>query len=227
MSFATTGWAWPWWAVMVSINIVNLVVCAIVFKRSRIPKDGTDTKYRKWMRIMGITFTLVAAYRAVFVSRYGTQRAWFDSLANSSLLIRSFATVAELAFAGLIALAMLRFNTYLPPKEEVQTNKFKSFMTTKTPYVLVICIFLAQFFATSSVITKLGLLGAIEETLWSIGFLSVLPLAFIQLRRVLKIKDEEEAQRFQILKVSAIIIAAWCLVYCCYGVFYHIPGIWR
>lgn len=101
MSFSETGWlAWPWWSVMVFINIVSLVICAIVFIRSRNPKDGKDSKYRIWMRIMGVTFALVAAYRAVFVSRYGPQLAWFDTFANSSLLIRSFTTLAELSSVG-------------------------------------------------------------------------------------------------------------------------------
>ncbi len=226
MSFYDTGWAWPWWSIMVAINIVSLVVCAIVFKRSLIPKDGKDSKYRIWMRIMGVTFTLVAAYRVVFVSRYGAQRAWFDTLANSTLLIRTLATFAELAFSGLIALAMLRFNTYLPPKEEALSNKFKSFYLTKSPYILPICIFLANIFATSSVITKFALLGAIEETLWSVGFVAILPLAIIQLRRVFLIKDKEAAGRLRMLKMSAIIIAAWCVIYVGYGLIFHLPDMW-
>ena len=83
MSSSYTDWAWPWWTVIVLINAVNLVVCAVVYKRSLNPKDGSDAVYRKRMRMMGVIFTLVAAYRAVFVSRYITQLAWFDSFANS------------------------------------------------------------------------------------------------------------------------------------------------
>jgi len=225
MSSSYTDWAWPWWTVIVIINIVNLVACAVVYKRSLTPKDGdgNDSTYRKRMRIMGVIFTLVAAYRAVFVSKYSTQLAWFDSIANSSLLIRMFAVAAELSLSGLIALAMLRFNTYLPATNDARTNKFKSFMTTKSPYILMICIFLAQFFATSGVITKFRTLGAIEETLWSVGFLAVLPLAIIQLRRVFSIKDKETKERLKMLRKSTIIIAIWCVFYCSYGLFYHLP----
>ena len=82
-----------------------------------------------------ITSTLVAAYRAVFVSQYDPQLAWFDSIANSSLLIRIFAAAAELSFSGLIALAMLKFNSSLPPTYDGHANKFKVFMVfqdTKT-----------------------------------------------------------------------------------------------
>jgi len=68
MSSANTDWAWPWWTVIVVINAINLVVCLMVYKRSLNHRGGAD-----------------ATYRAVFVSRYMTQMAWFDSIANSSL----------------------------------------------------------------------------------------------------------------------------------------------
>ena len=226
MSISTTAWAWPWWTFMVIINIVNLVICAVIYKRSLFPKDGKDTTYRKRMRIMGVIFTLVAAYRAVFVSQYDPQLAWFDSIANSSLLIRMFAIAAELSFSGLIALAMLQFNTYLPAKDEASANKFKSFINTKSPYILVVCLFIAQFFATSGVITKFGLFWAIEETLWFIGFLAILPLAIIQLHRILSIKDKEIVERLQMLRASAIVIAAWCVIYVTYGVVFHLSEMW-
>ena len=99
---------------IVIINVVNLAICAAVYRRSQIPKDGSDSQYRRRMRMMGVIFTLVAAYRAFFVSRYTAQLAWFDTVANSSLLIRMFAVAAELSFCGLIALAMLRVNADLP-----------------------------------------------------------------------------------------------------------------
>jgi hypothetical protein len=226
MSISDTGWAWPWWTFMVIINVVNLVICAVIYKRSLIPKDGKDTKYRNRMRIMGVIFTVVAAYRAVFVSQYDPQLAWFDSIANSSLLIRMFAIAAELSFSGLFVLAMLQFNTYLPATDSTNENKFYSFINTKSPYILVVCIFIAQFFATGGVITKFGLFWAIEETLWFIGFLAILPLAIIQLRRILSIKDQEMIEHFQLMRVSAIIIATWCLVYVTYGVLFHLSEMW-
>jgi hypothetical protein len=223
MSSSYTDWAWPWWAVIVMINAVNLVVCLVVYRRSMNPKDGSDAAYRKRMRIMGVIFTLVAAYRAVFVSRYTPQLAWFDSILNSSLLIRIFAVAAELSFSGLIAFAILRVNEDLPAADTASANKLKAFMTTKSPYILMICIFLAQFFATGGLISKSQTLFAIEETLWTLGFLAVLPVAVIQLRRVYAIKDAETAAQLKMLRQSTVIIAAWCVFYCCYGLFYHLP----
>lgn len=226
MSISSLVFPWPWWSVMVFVSFVNLVICALVFIRSLKPRDGIDSKYRIWMRVMGVIFTVVGAYRSVFVSRYHTQFAWFDTLANSSLLIRTFAMLAELSLSGLIALAMLRFNKSLPAKEGANSNKFISFFTTKTPYVLVISIFLAQFFAFGATITKLHVLWAIEETLWGIGFLSILPLAIVQLRRAFLIKEQEVKQRMKMLRISAIVIAVWCVIYVCYSVVYHLPSYW-
>jgi len=223
MSSAYTAWAWPWWTVMVIINLVNVSLCAMVYRRSLSSDDGTDTSYRNRMRIMGVIFTLVGAYRSVFVSRYFTQMAWFDSLGNSSLLIRCFALAAELSFAGLIAFAMLRLNQDLPGSQSGGRSKLKQFMGTKSPYILLVSIFLAQFFATGGLIFKSKTLFAIEETLWSVGFVFVLPLAIMQYRRVMAVKDEEMVYRLRLLRKFVKLNLAWCVIYCSYGIFYHLP----
>jgi len=219
-----TDWAWPWWSAMVVVNIINLFVCLTIFQRSRRAAGGISniiSPYHKQMLIMGLIFTLVAAYRSVFVSRYLTQFAWFDSVANSSLLIRMFAIAAEMSFAGLFAFAMLQLNKDLPGKNH--TNPLLSFMAKKSPYLLILCIFVAQFFATSGLITKNNTLFAIEETLWSAGFLCILPLAFVQFRRVQAITDESEKQRLRMLITSAKVVFGWCVIYCSYGLFFHLP----
>ncbi len=223
MNVSNTDWAWPWWTVIVVINGINLLVCAILFIRSRNQNGEDGARYRKRMRIMGLIFTLVAAYRAVFVSRYFTQMAWFDSLANSSLLIRIFAIAAELSFSGLIALALLQVSRDLPDTRKESMPGIRSFITKKSPYILLLCIFLAQFFATSALIIKSKLLFAIEESLWTLGFLSVLPLALMQLRRVYGVKDKETVNRLRMFRISTLVVAAWCVFYCCYGLFYHLP----
>ncbi len=219
-----TDWAWPWWSAMVAVNVISLLVCLAIFQRSRSAAGGIKnivSPYHKQMLIMGLIFTLVAAYRSVFVSRYLTQFAWFDSLANSSLLIRMFAIAAELSFACLFAFAMLQLNKDLPGKQH--SNPLLNLVATKSPYLLIICIFVAQFFATSGLITKNNTLFAIEETLWSAGFLCILPLAFVQFRRVLAITHEAEKRRLAMLITSAKVIFAWCVIYCSYGLLFHLP----
>ena len=219
-----TAWAWPWWSAMVAVNILNVIVCLTIFRRTTRSAGGfsniTD-QYQKHMLIMGLIFTMVGAYRAVFVSRYLYQFAWFDVLANSSLLIRFFAIFAELSFAGLFAYAMLRFSKDLASNNH--TNPALNFIESRSPYLLFFCIFTAQFFATIATINKNNTLFAIEETLWTAGFLLILPLAFIQLRRALSIKAEAEKKRIKMLLTSSKVIFAWCIGYCSYGVFFHLP----
>ena len=210
-----TAWAWPWWSAMVAVNIINVIVCLTIFRRTTRSAGGfsniTD-QYQKHMLIMGLIFTMVGAYRAVFVSRYLYQFAWFDVLANSSLLIRFFAIFAELSFAGLFAYAMLRFSKDLASNNH--TNPALNFIESRSPYLLFFCIFTAQFFATIATINKNNTLFAIEETLWTAGFLLILPLAFIQLRRALSIKAEAEKKRIKMLLTSSKVIFAWCIGYC-------------
>ena len=70
---------------------------------------------------------------------------------------------------------------------------------------------------------KSNTLFAIEETFWSVGFLSVLPLSIIQLRRVYNFKGEGSKRNLKMFRQSTVIIAAWCVIYCSYGLFYHLP----
>ncbi|MBT4267217.1 MAG: hypothetical protein HN580_14590 [Deltaproteobacteria bacterium] len=223
MLTSNVDWAWPWWTVVVSLNVIQVVVCFLLARRAFIVPDKTDLVYRTRMVWMGTVFTLVAAYRSVFVSRYFSQMGWFDSIANSVLLIRSFAFFAELSFAGLFALAMLQFNKDLPEQTKKNQSSIATFFKAKSPYFLFICIFIAQFFAYGGLIFKSHFLFAIEETLWSLGFVSILPLAYFQLRRVLAVTDTEVVKQVKMLRDSAILIFAWCVIYCCYGIFYHLP----
>jgi hypothetical protein len=220
MEISNTAWAWPWWGVMVAINIINLIIAGLIIKRTSYSNDLITATYQKRMLIMGSIFVVVGAYRSVFVSRYLTQMAWFDSFANSALLIRMFAFCAELSFAGLFTLALLQVNKDLPSKNN---GKLIDFINKKTPYMVFISIFIAQFFATSGLIFKNSTLFAIEESLWTVGFLSITPLVFMQLFRALAISDEAEKNKIKTITRFTKLAATWCILYCSYGLFYHLP----
>lgn len=220
MQHGATAWAWPWWTVMVLINAVNLMLCAWVFRRTAGSVDEPDWRYRKWMRILGVTFTIVGAYRSVFVSSYSTQMAWFDTPANSSLLIRGFALFAEVSFAGQFALALIHANRDLAMES---TAPIARRFAHRAPYVLWGCIILAQVFATTGVIIRSELAFAIEETLWSIGFLAALPLAVLQLRRASAMRD---SRRFDPIRRFALLNVLWCAAYGTFGIFLDLPTVW-
>ena len=156
-------WAWQWWGTLVAINVIQVIIGVFLFVRSRKYDHTADAKYLRLMSVMGLIFVVVAFYRSIFVSSYLEQLAWFDSVLNSSLLIRTFAIFAELSFAGLIAKSLLRMNADVPELVETK-NRFINFLQTKTPTILFGCIFLANIFATTATITKIDLLFALEET---------------------------------------------------------------
>jgi len=214
-------WPWQWWSIMVAINALSFSIGLYIFWRPLNTVDDGRAKYLKVMRILGLVFIAVALYRSVFVSSYLNQLAWFDSLANSSLLIRGLAFFAELSYAGLFMLAMLQVNKDIAMPAKRDSNRLAYFFYRKSPYVLFGCIFIAQFFATTALVTKLELLFAIEETLWGIAFLVITPLAIYQLRSVYTQKSN--LARFKMLRAFTLMNASWCLLYCSYSVFYHLP----
>ena len=175
------------------------------------------------MRNFGAVFILVAVYRSVFISSYLNQLAWFDTIANSSLLIRLFAIFAELSFAALIMLALLQLNKDVPNSSRGVPERAPGFLFAKTPYVLFACIFVAQFFATTATITKIEVLFAIEETLWGIAFLSILPLILAQLARVYSYQDSKAWQELQLYRGFTLMMAAFTVCYCAYSLLYHLP----
>ena len=117
---------------------------------------------------------------------------------------------------------MLRFNKDMP-----QNNRRGSYLLSQhgsyAPWILVACIFLAQFFATGGLITKSRLLFAIEETLWGAGFLSVLPLAIIQFRRVSPGAQKSKPPEPGMLRTFSVLNLSWCLIYCIYALVYRLP----
>ena len=206
---------------MVAVNMTQVAVCLRLFRQSLQAPDARSS-YVQWMRIMGLVFTLVACYRAIFVSRYLYQYAWFDTVLNSSLLIRTMASCAEISFSCLIAFAMLRFNKDAPGQQR-PSNPSMAFVRNRSPYALIACIVLAQFFATAGLISKSRLAFAIEESLWGLGFLSILPLAFVQCLRVIRSGNEFAEKRMSMLRTFAFVNFGWCLIYCTYSLVYHMP----
>jgi hypothetical protein len=216
-----TGWAWPWWTVMVLVNLMNLIACARVLARTRGSSADPASRYRDRMRIMGVVFTVVGAYRSVFVCSYVTRMAWFDTLANSALLIRLLAVFAELSFSGQFAFAMARVNCDLSMSPAAGAPMVSRLLVRRAPWFMWSCIFLAQIFATASVITRSKLLSAIEETLWAVGFLSVLPLAVMQFRRASAVRDS--SGRFDLVRTFTRVSLSWCAIYCTWALAGSLP----
>ena len=174
---------------------------------------------------MGLIFVGVAFYRSIFVSSYLMQLAWFNTVLNSSLLIRSFAIFAELSFAGLIAKSLLRMNEDIPELIETK-NKFYTFLQTKTPIIFFACILIANLFATSATITKIDLLFAIEETFWGIGFVSIIPMLIISLRKLSAYRNTGAWVNMRQVWIMTLVIAIWSSGYSLFELGFNLPVVY-
>lgn len=208
---------------MVCINLVNFIAGLFIYRYSAGLPASNQSIYLKIMRSLGLIFISVALYRSIFVSSYLEQLAWFNSIANSSLLIRFFALFAELSFAGLFALSLLQLNKEVPVDPASGNNRLTTLALTQSPFILFGCIFIAQFFATTALITKYEVLFAIEETLWGIAFMSILPLAISQMRRVFSAHSRYSREQLRMYRSFTLMTAVFCALYCSYSLFYHLP----
>jgi hypothetical protein len=66
-------------------------------------------------------------------------------------------------------------------------------------------------------------LFAIEETLWGVGFFSVLPLAIIQFRRAFPVGQKSKPPGLGMLRTLSVVNVGWCSIYCSYALIYHLP----
>ena len=219
---ATWSWAWYWWGTLVAINAINLILCIFLYIRSAKDTDPEAVRYRRVMRTLGMIFLGVAFYRSIFVSSYLEQLAWFNSLLNSSLLIRFFAIFAELSFAGLISLSLLRMNADLPEFVS-NNNRAVAFLQTQSPKILFVCILIANIFATAATITKIDVLFAIEETLWGFAFLSIVPLLVMSLRKLFAYRGTPNWEKTRPFRIMAIVLGVFAIGYSFYSLFYHLP----
>ena len=215
-------WAIPWWTTMVAINAVALLIAVFLFARPMTAVEAGDTRYVRFMRVMGLAFVAIAFYRSIFVSSYLEQLAWFDTAWNSSLLIRSLAIVAELSFAGLIAKTLLRVNHDVPELVE-DRGKVRTFLQTKAPIILFASIATAQVFATTATITKVQLLFALEETCWGIGFLSIIPMLFFSLRTLWATRNTPRGHELRQLRRAIVILTVFAVGYAFFEIGFNLP----
>lgn len=206
------SWAWPWWGTLVGLNALQLIVCIFLFIRSRKMNLPAEDRYLRWMGALGLIFVGVAFYRSIFVSSYLEQLAWFNSVLNSSLLIRGLAIFAELSFSGLIAKSLLRMNQDVPGLIDPK-NKLTTFLQTRTPILLFVCICIANLFATAATITKIDLLFAFEETFWGIGFVSIIPMLIISIRKLSAHRNTPAWANLRQFRILTIVIAIWAIGY--------------
>ena len=196
-----------WWSIMVSIAVVGFIIMIVLFiKTFKWSKERRELKvYFLLIRIFGAIFASVALYRSIFVSSYPNRLSWFNTILNSPFIIRTVALFAELSFIGIIALILWRMNKDFPL--DVKHKSLAAFFKS-IPFVAFACVFVANILAYAGLVTQYLTLFAIEETLWGIAFLLILPLVLARLIRLKKTSNYHFSY-----KVFIIWMVAWCIGY--------------
>jgi len=216
-----------WWGIMVVINIINFSIGIKLFFKPKgfqaqeWVRDQGYPKYYSYMRILGIIFVLVAFYRSIFVSSYPNRLVWFDTILNSPFIIRSLATFAEMSFIGIIAGILIKINKGV--------NDESNLLLNVVPHFAIVCIFIAQFFAFAGLITQFYMPFVVEELLWGIAFLSIMPLVIIRLRQSKRLKNTYSYGTYNTYKTLnrykpfLIVMTIWCVGYTIFQFFFALP----
>ena len=212
-SFSQAGWDFPWWITMVIIGAVNYVVAIFLFRKSmkQGKQEPNNAQYFLLLRVLGLVFITVSFYRTIFVSSYPNRLAWFDTIFNSPFVIRSLAFFAELSFIGVIAVVLKRFSN-----EVLYDQKYT--LITKLPFVSFGCIALAQFFAYGGLIGQSLTQFAIEETLWAVAFLCIVPIIIVGFKEM---KHQQLTEKSY--KTFLRIMMIWCCGYLTFQCFFALP----
>lgn len=128
-----------WYISVIVIAAVSLLISSFVLYKGN----------NKGILLFGWIFTTVALYRAVLPTLYTKRTVWYETPANSTIVVRLVALVAEVCFAFLV------FYVY------------KSRGVTITPFLVLLII--AQIFATIGAYTSYNWLFCIEESLWALA----------------------------------------------------------
>jgi len=209
------SWDAVWHTITVAISCVNLAIGLVIVIRlvRRRGEESRHVAYRRFLCAAGLLFLTVAAYRSVFVTKYVGGLVWFDTAFNSPFLIRCLACLAELSFIGLIAGVSLRM-IHSAARRVGPSGPHFGPLVSRLPYVAVACIFVAQFFAFTGLITQFQWPGAVEETLWALAFLSIAPVIVVGLRHRPAVPG---------FHIWLVMMAVWCAGYLVFQIGYALP----
>ena len=222
---STTGeaWNWPYWGIMVGINVISFAIMVFILIKMILDykKDKVNGKYRLILSIFGMIYCSVALYRSAFISSYTGLKGWFGITANSSFVIRCLATFAEISFAIVIGVVLMHMNKQVALPEYVYKHPWFEKFLKFSPWLIIICLSIAQFFAWSGLLTQYIFLFAIEETLWCLGFVCILPLLLVQTINLFK--NFKHERRLTYYKVFVMVLCVFTIGYALFQICYQLP----
>jgi len=173
-----------WWVVLCVTTVVNVSawgVSAWLLARRRLQWPAEVYRTRRLMLWLAAVYMLGCAYRSVLPMIEVPRICLFDLWISRSVISRSIATVAELAFALECALLLREAG-----------GAFSSRFTSLVSRVVIPAIVLAELFCWFAVLSTSYLAHALENATWTLtavlavaAFASLWPRAAKQERRFL------------------------------------------
>ena len=149
-----------WWNILCTGIVVNIVLLV---------KCEATTIHEKRQKFLSFLFILSNTIRSVF-PRIDVERiCYFDSILSTTVVGRSFATVAEIALSLQIATSLLHIMK-------------DSTVRSSLPYIMPPAICIAQILCWIGVLTTNQLFHVFEESIWASFFAMLIPL-LLQLSR--------------------------------------------
>jgi len=151
-----------WWAILSSISLFNIGVWVYSYCTLDTAAVNDAHPYQRHHLLLSGIYVFVCAYRS-FLPRIDLERyCLWDTFASSIFLGRSAATIAEVAFAGQIALFIYHLG-------EVHDHP----IACNLAVALVPMIAIAQCFCWCGVVTLNHVYHAIEESIWAVSAIMV------------------------------------------------------
>ena len=173
-----------WWHCLCTGILVNIVLWL---------KSEATTNHEKRQKLLSFLFILANTIRSVF-PRIDVERiCYFDSFLSTTIVGRSFATVAEIALSLQIASSLLHIMKDLTIRSSL-------------PYIIPPAICIAQILCWIGVLTTNQLFHVFEESIWAGVFALLIPL-LLQLSK----KTANEQLRSNLLWCT--IVASMYVIY--------------
>jgi hypothetical protein len=149
-----------WWAFLCAAAVVNILLWCdslLRFQRESVALPPAERLFRRRQLVLSAIYVAVCAFRSALPRAYGRRIVLVDSWLSSIALGRTFATVAEIAFAAQLALALHRLQT--------QAGATRA---RRIPYLVVPLLAVANCFSWCGTLTTNFLFPAIEIAIWGI-----------------------------------------------------------
>lgn len=150
-----------WWSALCSVALLNVAAwCLSALLLDRRAADLPASTYATWRLILLLAagYVLGCGFRSILPMIDVPRICLHDTPLSRIMVGRSVATVAELCFAGQLALLL---------REAGRLNARRTIVFLSGTLFLLIVI--AEAFSWSAVLTRNNLLHAVENSLWTVG----------------------------------------------------------